>query len=228
VLSMEGLSHNLNPDFKSWKREKGIESDTGDVLLGLHDEARGRKIKEFEMEHLGISQEFDRLISLLPDPDSYKKDEFPFAASVVRMTNDGKIEVLARSTNMVRQRNDSTAHAEIVAIQEAQQNIKDRHLNNCIVLSTAQPCEMCAGAIRNTGVGTLVYAVSQKELKGKHVQFGEEFKPIRTVPESIDIDKSLNESGVTVFAGYKHDEVLNRLTRFVGTFKEYYEDPDVK
>ena len=142
------------------------------------------------------------------------------------MTADGKTKVLASSVNRVNERGDSTQHAELAALQDAQQKTGSRHLEGAILLSTSQPCEMCAGAIRNTNVGTVVYGASQQDLKGTHVQFETGFKPIRTVPDGVDIDKILQESGVSVFAGYKRDEVLRKLQRFVGTFEELYSDPD--
>lgn len=218
---------NFGQKFYDFKKTEGIESDRGKMLEGLWLEEQARNIRQFEGEHPGISQEFDELIRLLPDADNPSKEEFPFAASVVRVT-DGKIEVLARSLNMVRAHSDSTQHAELVALQEAQKKIGARHLEGCLILSTAQPCEMCAGAIRNTEVSTLVYGVSQEDLRGRHVQFLEGYKGIRTAPQSVDIDGALVEAGVRVVAGYKRQEVLARLERFVGTLKELYEDPDAK
>ena len=136
------------------------------------------------------------------------------------------MEVLARSGNRVNRHNDSTQHAELAVLQDAQKEIGEKHLDDCILLSTCQPCEMCAGAIRNTGLDTLVYAISQKDLEGKHVRFKDGFQLYRTVSAGFDTDELLRASGVTVFAGYKHDEVFSKLKRIMGTFKEYYEDPD--
>lgn len=118
------------------------------------------------------------LISLLPRSEEPNKEEFPFAASVVKMTADGKMEVLARAANRVNARKDSTQHAELAALQDAAGKLGEKDLHGCMLLSTAQPCEMCAGAIRHTGVSTVVYAVSQKDLERKHVKF----KRIQTAP----------------------------------------------
>ncbi|HCC05846.1 TPA: hypothetical protein DEP94_00555 [Candidatus Nomurabacteria bacterium] len=217
---------NFNPDFGDYKKRTGITSDAGGLLEGLWSMERDRNIAKLERDYPGIGVEFDKLIELLPDAEDPGKIEFPFASAVLRKNKDGKMEVLARSMNMVKHNNDSTQHAEVVVLQEAQRAIGDRHLDNCIILTTAQPCEMCAGAMRNCGIGTVVYGISQEEMKGKHVKFGDEFKPIRTVPKGVDTDATLIDAGIEVIAGYKHDEVLAKLTRFVGTFKAYYEDPD--
>jgi len=216
---------NLGQDFSSYKRDSGIHADPGGALEGLWHQEMQSKVRELETSYPGISQEFERLIESLPDPDDPKKSEFPFAASVVRVTN-GQLEVLARATNVVNARKDSTGHAELVAITEAETKLGDKHLDGCTLLSVAQPCEMCSGAVRNTQIGTVVYGVSQEELRGRHVQFSQEFKPIRTVPKSLDPDALLAEAGIKVIGGYKHDEIIKKLTRTVGTTKEYYEDPD--
>ena len=219
-------SHKFNQDFQTWKKEQGITSDLGEILEGSHSWEQGSEIQNFEKKYPGISNEFDLLISLLPDPNNPHKSEFPFAASVVRMTENGKMEVLARSTNRVNEHNDSTQHAELAVLQDAQKQTLNKHLDGCMLLSTAQPCEMCAGAIRHTNLSTVVYAVSQKDLAGTHVQFKDKFQPHRTVPAGFDTDELLRASGVEVFTGYKRKEVLNRLKRIWGSFHGYYRDPD--
>jgi len=218
--------HNLGKNFNNWKDERGIEHDTGELLEGAWMAVEERKVKEFERAYPGIREELDKLLSLLPDPNNPDKKEFPFAASVFRMTEEGKIEVLARTKNRVNKRVDSTQHAELAAIQDAQEKIGSKHLDSCILLSTAQPCEMCTGAIRNTNIGTVVYAVSQDDMKGTHVKFQEEYKPIRTTPDGFDSDELLCKSGVHVVAGYRRKDVLKKLERIHGSFSSYYRDPD--
>ncbi len=66
----------------------------------------------------------------------------PFAALVVK---EGKI--IAEGTNRVTSTNDSTAHAEIVAIREACLVLGDFQLTDCEIYSTCEPCPMCLGAI---------------------------------------------------------------------------------
>jgi len=216
---------NLGEPYSDYKRSIGIQSDPGGTIEGLWQQEMRSKVQKLERDYPGIGEEFERLIDSLPNPDNPKKSEFPYAASVVIMT-DGKLEVLARATNVVNARNDSTGHAELVAIQEAEAKLGNKHLDGCTLLSVAQPCEMCSGAVRNTQIDTLVYGVSQEDLRGKHVQFGQGFKPYRTVPEGFDPDKLLVEAGVNVVAGYKRDEVFKKLFRTIGTTTEYYNDPD--
>lgn len=66
----------------------------------------------------------------------------PFAALVVK---DGKI--IARGTNCVTSANDPTAHAEVVAIRSACEQLGDFQLRDCDFYSSCEPCPMCMGAL---------------------------------------------------------------------------------
>jgi guanine deaminase len=66
----------------------------------------------------------------------------PFGALVVK---DGKI--IATGVNQVTVNLDPTAHAEIVAIRNASQSLKDFQLTGCEVFCSCEPCPMCLGAI---------------------------------------------------------------------------------
>lgn len=58
---------------------------------------------------------------------------------------EGKI--IARGRNMVEKNSDSTAHAEMIAIRKATKKIGYKHLLECSIYVTLEPCSMCAGAI---------------------------------------------------------------------------------
>ena len=66
----------------------------------------------------------------------------PFAAVVVR---NG--ELIAEGTNRVLEDKDPTAHAEVVAIRNACKVLGDFQLDDCILISSCEPCPMCLGAI---------------------------------------------------------------------------------
>ena len=224
----EGL--NLGQKFKEWKKAEGFEGagSLGGALEGLWYLEKKRDIEAFEKKFPGIRAEFDRLINMLPDPDSSNKTEFPFAASVARVHDDKEIEIIARSLNRVNKTGKSTQHAEIAAMEDAMEITGDKHLRSCILLSTAQPCMMCTGAITNAEVSTVVYSITQKEMEGKHVKFDGGFKPIRTTPTDFEPDKQLQESGIEVYGGYKRAEVMDAISRSPSTFSAFYSDPDTK
>lgn len=66
----------------------------------------------------------------------------PFAAAVVR---DGKI--ISFGSNRVLADQDPTAHAEVVAIRKACEILGTFQLEDCILITSCEPCPMCLGAI---------------------------------------------------------------------------------
>ena len=89
---------------------------------------------------------------------AYKKDEVPIG---VVITYEGKI--IAQAHNQVESLNDSTAHAEIIAITQASQYLKDWRLNDCVIYLTKEPCLMCLGALYNSRIKKLVIALSDEK-----------------------------------------------------------------
>ena len=68
---------------------------------------------------------------------------------------DGKI--IASAHNLREENNDITAHAEILAIKEAQKVLKTSRLKDCEMYVTLEPCPMCAWAIIQSGIKTLYF-----------------------------------------------------------------------
>lgn len=85
--------------------------------------------------------------------EARERDEVPIGACVV--SEDGKL--LAVAGNRTRTDCDPTAHAEIIALREAANVIKNYRLTETIVYSTIEPCAMCAGALVQARVKRLVY-----------------------------------------------------------------------
>lgn len=69
-------------------------------------------------------------------------------------------EIVAQTHNRVEIDKDSTAHAELLAIREAQQRIGYKHLLDCDMYITLEPCAMCAGAIVLSRVKRLFVATA--------------------------------------------------------------------
>src|SRR5438067_431129 len=69
---------------------------------------------------------------------------------------DGRI--IARGQNRVLRDNDPTAHAEIVALRAAAHAIGNYRLARCTLVSTLEPCAMCAGAMIHARIDRLVYS----------------------------------------------------------------------
>ena len=68
--------------------------------------------------------------------------------------------VIASACNQREQLADPTAHAEILALQAAAKQIGTWRLDDCTLYVTLEPCTMCAGAIINARVGTVVFGAA--------------------------------------------------------------------
>lgn len=82
----------------------------------------------------------------------------PFGAVVAR-----KGRILSEGTNLVTLVNDSTAHAEVLAIRAACFYRKSLWLEDCILYSSCEPCPMCLGAIQEAGLAGLYYAATRED-----------------------------------------------------------------
>ena len=83
---------------------------------------------------------------------AYEAEEVPVGAVIVR---EGRI--IARAFNQVETLKDATAHAEILAITQAEQALGDWRLNECDLYVTKEPCPMCAGASVNARVKRVIF-----------------------------------------------------------------------
>ncbi|MEP7240139.1 MAG: nucleoside deaminase [Devosia sp.] len=78
--------------------------------------------------------------------------------------------VLAAERNRMRQLNDPTAHAELLAIRAALAKRGTGRLDGCDLFVTLEPCAMCAGAMAHARVRRLTYGAA--DLKGGAVDHG--------------------------------------------------------
>lgn len=78
--------------------------------------------------------------------------EVPIGAIIVR---EGQI--LARAHNQVESLRDATAHAEMLAITQAESVLDDWRLEECDLYVTKEPCPMCAGALVHARVRRVIF-----------------------------------------------------------------------
>ena len=83
---------------------------------------------------------------------AFEKEEVPVGAIV---TQNGKI--IARAFNQVEMLKDATAHAEMLAITQAEAAVGDWRLNDCDLYVTKEPCAMCAGAIVHVRLRRVIF-----------------------------------------------------------------------
>src|SRR5437763_351607 len=79
-------------------------------------------------------------------------DEVPVGAVVVR---EGKI--IGRAYNQVELLKDATAHAEMLAITQAEAAVGDWRLTDCDLYVTKEPCVMCAGALVHVRIRRVIF-----------------------------------------------------------------------
>lgn len=122
--------------------------------------------------------------------------EIPVGAVIVQ---NGVI--VASAFNQKEAQNDVTAHAEILAIREAEQKLGRWRLDDCEMYVTLEPCPMCAWAIINSRI--------------KALYFGSYDLNYGALGSKLDLRKIAN-SKLKVFGGIMEDECDNIL-------KEYFE-----
>ncbi|MBP0985100.1 MAG: nucleoside deaminase [Oscillospiraceae bacterium] len=84
---------------------------------------------------------------------AYELGECPVGAIVV----DPEGKIIGEGYNLREQLQSPTAHAEIIAIEQAAKALGSWRLTGCTLYVTLEPCPMCAGAIMNSRLKRLVY-----------------------------------------------------------------------
>ena len=129
----------------------------------------------------------------------------PFGAILV----DAGGDVLMEVENGFMPSRDMTAHAERLLATKASQQYDAKLLAGCTLYTSAEPCAMCAGAIYWTGIGRVVFGLSEHRLKtmtGNHAENPTLDLPCRTVfaagQRSVEvIGPMLEEEAAALHAG---------------------------
>ena len=127
---------------------------------------------------------------------AFEQEEVPIGAVIVL---NGQVIALAH--NEREQKNDPTAHAEVLAIQRAAKALGSWRLTDATLYVTLEPCPMCAGAIMQSRIKQLVYGAM--DLKGG-----------ATGSVMNVLDYTLWNHRVDVVAGILEDECLDILKLF--------------
>jgi tRNA(adenine34) deaminase len=86
---------------------------------------------------------------------AFREEEVPVGAVIVH-----EERVIASAHNQREQLHDPTAHAEMIAITQAAEWLQSWRLDGCTLYVTLEPCAMCAGAIIQARIPTLVYGAA--------------------------------------------------------------------
>lgn len=101
-----------------------------------------------------------------------EQGEIPVGAVIT--VND---KVIARGHNLTETLKDVTAHAEMIAITAAAENLGGKYLPDCTIYVTVEPCAMCAGALGWSQIGRIVYGASDPK-RGFFSYFSPQRSPI--------------------------------------------------
>ena len=106
-----------------------------------------------------MSEEKYMKLALKQAMKAQEKDEVPIGCVIVK---DDK--VIARGYNLRQTKQQSYAHAEMIAIQKACKKLGTWRLEDCDLYVTLEPCPMCAGAILHSRIKRVIYGA--KDPKG--------------------------------------------------------------
>jgi len=141
----------------------------------------------------------DMLMGVALDEARAAQDHGDVPIGAVVANADG--DVLARRHNERELTGDPTAHAEILALRDTSRVIGGWRLDQCVLVVTLEPCAMCAGALVNARLGTLVYGATDPKAGAVESLY------------SIADDPRLNHC-VDVHRGVRADECGALLTTF--------------
>lgn len=123
------------PDSHQWIIEESNPTDPSDPTDDAHPSDPSAPVIDLFSDQYFMGE------ALRQAARAYQDGEVPIGAVIVRQ---GRI--IARAHNQVERLKDATAHAEMLAITQAQSAVGDWRLTDCTLYVTKEPCPMCAGA----------------------------------------------------------------------------------
>ncbi|MFP5040317.1 tRNA adenosine(34) deaminase TadA [Parasediminibacterium sp. JCM 36343] len=118
---------------------------------------------QYDESTVMFSHEYFMRQALREAQEAFNRDEVPVGALVV-LNN----RIIARGHNQVELLNDSTAHAEILALTTAYQALGSKYLPDATLYVTVEPCLMCCGAMYWGKIGRIVYGASDEKNGYRH------------------------------------------------------------
>ena len=127
-------------------------------------------------------------VALKRGQDGVERGEHPFAAAIYGP--DGKL--IAAECNTVGSTKNPSAHAEVNAISAACQSLERTKLDNCWLLSTAEPCLMCLSCAALAGIKKIAFGAPQSVVQ--EAGYGGLGITGRELAEQINVDLTLHGS----------------------------------
>jgi len=128
----------------------------------------------------------------------------PFGAVIVDKNGD----IIGEGHNEVTVINDPTAHAEIVAIRRACNNLKNFNLEDCIIYTSCEPCPMCLSACYWARIKKIYYCNTKED--AANIGFSDDFiyEELNKTKEyrSIKMEKMEYNEALEVFKKWNNNE----------------------
>lgn len=131
--------------------------------------------------------------------DGINNHSGPFGAVVVKNQ-----EVIGTGTNRVTATPDPTAHAEIVAIRNACQELNDFSLAGCEIYTTCEPCPMCLGAIFWARLDKVYYAATRMDAAQANFDDRHFYEEMKKAPHERQVPMSqiMHEQSLAIFKAW--------------------------
>jgi len=148
------------------------------------------------------TQDFTKGMSLaLAQADrAMASGEPPFGVVIL----DSAGQTVAATMDEVVHRRDMSAHAEVLAVQQACQRVGP-DLSGCTLFTTCEPCPMCYTAAWLARIGTLVYATTMEEV---HQILGDQQRELRMPVSELN---RWSDTPMALHAGVMRDDALQRF-----------------
>jgi len=104
-----------------------------------------------------------------------EEDEIPIGAVIV---SNGQ-KVIAKGYNQTERLHDVTAHAEMLALTAASENLGSKYLKDCAIYVTVEPCPMCAAALAWAQIPLVVFGAEDNK-RGYS-----QFQPLLLHPKTV-------------------------------------------
>ncbi|EMN69702.1 cytidine and deoxycytidylate deaminase zinc-binding region [Leptospira interrogans serovar Bataviae str. UI 08561] len=130
---------------------KNIESDSITFQLSTKEDS------VIKTDNKILSDFLNKLENLV----TRDREEIP---SFTRIYNKEKL--ISETFNEVEKKSDSSFHSEILCIRNAKEKLKTRYLADCMLITSLEPCLMCAGTILLSRIPKVVYLLPAKQGEG--------------------------------------------------------------
>ena len=89
---------------------------------------------------------------------AYKNGDVPVGSVIIKEN-----EIISKAYNKKEKNNSAIMHAELIAIDKACKKLNTWHLDDCTLYTTMEPCMMCCGAIAQSRIKKVVFAVENNK-----------------------------------------------------------------